>query len=104
MAAPTLEKEAGESLWSTAPTAITLLMQPGAVSPCVPRFPAELTTVTPAETALLIAVVRLGIQLSQLGSVPPLSAAERLPMLMLMTWAPFVTAQSIPAMSWEKVP
>lgn len=62
---PRLEKDAIVSALSTAATVMVLLMHPGAPTPFVPELPAAATTETPAATALLIALVMLGMELSQ---------------------------------------
>jgi hypothetical protein len=78
-----------------------LLMQAGASTPCAPSFPAAATTETPAATALLTAVVKLGMAVSQFGCVVEIGLV---PKLILMTLAPFDVAQSIPAITPESDP
>jgi len=76
-------------------------MHPGAPTPWFPEFPAAATTVTPDATALFIAVVKLGIAVSQFGCVV---ARGLVPKLMLITLALLAIAQSIPAMIPETEP
>ncbi len=82
---PWLENDAIVSVLSTAPTAIVLLTHAGATTPEVPEFPDAATTVTPAATALLMELVRLGKTESQFGSVIEIGPVPR---LMLITLAP----------------
>ncbi len=44
-------------------------MHPGAPTPLFPSFPEAATTVTPDATAVLIAVVKLGMAVSQFGTI-----------------------------------
>src|SRR6266571_7653128 len=56
-----------------------------AARPLVPLFPAAATTVTPAATTLLTAVVKVGKTLSQFGCVPPPSTGD-VSRRILMIW------------------
>src|SRR6266571_1792543 len=74
-----------------------------AARPLVPLFPAAATTVTPAATTLLTAVVKVGKTLSQFGCVPPPSTGD-VSRRILMIWALFVCAHWIPAMICDMFP